>query len=58
MPPCHCHATTAPLIGWSNTSAMSAAGAALTLSDTDRVRIDEAMEGAVAVGGPSPEAMP
>jgi aryl-alcohol dehydrogenase-like predicted oxidoreductase len=36
----------------------SVAGAELTLSDTDRARIDEAMEPAVPVGGPSPEAMP
>jgi aryl-alcohol dehydrogenase-like predicted oxidoreductase len=38
--------------------AESVAGAELTLSDTDRARIDEAMERAVPVGGPSPEAMP
>ena len=38
--------------------AESVAGADVTLSDTDRARIDAAMEGAVPVGGPSPEAMP
>ena len=38
--------------------AESVAGADLTLSATDRARIDEVMERAEPVGGPSPEAMP
>jgi aryl-alcohol dehydrogenase-like predicted oxidoreductase len=48
------------IVGTRNAShvAESVAGAELTFSDTDRARIDEVMEGAVPVGGPSPEAMP
>jgi aryl-alcohol dehydrogenase-like predicted oxidoreductase len=38
--------------------AESVAGAELTFSDADRARIDQIMEDAVPVGGPSPEAMP
>ena len=38
--------------------AESAAGAELRLSDADRARIDEVMERADPVDGPSPEAMP
>ena len=53
-------AVDAAIVGTRNADhvAESVAGAALTLSNTDRARIDEAMEGAVPVGGPSPEAMP
>jgi aryl-alcohol dehydrogenase-like predicted oxidoreductase len=53
-------AVDAAIVGTRNANhvAESVAGAALTLSDSDRARIDEAMEGAVPVGGPSPEAMP
>jgi aryl-alcohol dehydrogenase-like predicted oxidoreductase len=53
-------AVTTAIVGTRNVDhvAESVAGADVSLSDTDRVRIDEVMAGAVPVGGPSPEAMP
>ncbi|MFI5040604.1 MAG: aldo/keto reductase [Acidimicrobiales bacterium] len=53
-------AVSTAIVGTRNTDhvAESVAGAELTLKDADRARIDEVMERAVPVGGPSPEAMP
>jgi aryl-alcohol dehydrogenase-like predicted oxidoreductase len=53
-------AVSTAIVGTRNAThvAESVVAAELTLSDTDRARIDEVMAHAVPVGGPSPEAMP